>query len=348
MAFVIWMSTGDVGNEAVRQAAADKHAEENRHNTGKVPAFLVKVRSSTEQSVEVTIKITGHTRATRQSDIKSEVAGRIESLTATEGATVSKGDVLLKLSKDTRPSAYRAALAGLKSSEKNYQSIRKLSGSGFQSELELLQARLALEQANQTLAQAKKALDDTTIAAPYGGVVETTRVEIGDLVSPGQNLLRLIDLDPIDVVTYVSEHELSRLKIGQRGRVTLVDGTRHEGTISFIAPSSDTGTGTFETRISLPNPNLTLLQGISADVVLFTERVNAHFMPKSALTLNTAGTIGVKAVSPTSEVVFYPAEIIKDTYDGVYLSGLPSLLELIVDGQDFVKSGSTVRVEKIG
>ena len=236
----------------------------------------------------------------------------------------------------------------MKSSEKKYQSIKKLSGDGYQSELELLRARLALEQAQQTLAVAGKALADTKIVAPYDGVLERKKVEIGDLASPGQSLLTFIDLDPIEVVAYISESEWSTIKVGQRSQVTLIDDSQHDGTVVFIAPSSDTSTGTFEIRISLPNQGLILPQGISASVVLFTDKVNAHFMSKSALTLNTAGTIGVKAVDSDSTVVFYPAEIIKDTHDGVYLSGLPSSLELIVDGQDFVKSGSRVRVEKVG
>ena len=65
-------------------------------------------------------------------------------------------------------------------------------------------------------------------------------------------------------------------------------------------------------------------------------------MPPSALTLNTEGQIGLRTVDDAGLVAFEPVTVLRDTAQGVWLTGLPDTLNVIVVGQEFVTAGVTV------
>ena len=341
-----WMSSGDIGNEAVRAAAAEKEADKNKSTAknSEVP-FLVTVRPSQARDFSRQIRINGRTRAPRSSSVKAELQSRVLEVLVAEGDLVAEGAPLARLSKDTRPAAYASAIAGLERARKNYTAMKDLSAGGYQSELELLSAKEALIKAQQAVTQSKKNLDDTTIKAPYGGIIQKVSVEKGEMTALGTTVVELIDLDPIEVVVFVSERELANITLGSQAEITLLNGEKHVGLVHYIAASSDVRTGTFEVRIRLANPDMRLRAGISSNVTIFGETVLAHFASKSLLTLNAEGLIGVKAVSDNDHVIFYPIEIIEDAEDGIYLGGLPAEVRFIVVGQDFVKTGNMVRTE---
>ena len=58
--------------------------------------------------------------------------------------------------------------------------------------------------------------------------------------------------------------------------------------------------------------------------------------------LQDDGTVGVKAVNDKNIVIFYPTTSVKDTIDGIWVSGLPDKINLIVTGQEYVAVGESV------
>ncbi len=51
---------------------------------------------------------------------------------------------------------------------------------------------------------------------------------------------------------------------------------------------------------------------------------------------------GVKAVNDENIIIFYPTTSVKDTIDGIWVSGLPDKVNLIVTGQEYVAVGESV------
>jgi multidrug efflux system membrane fusion protein len=84
--------------------------------------------------------------------------------------------------------------------------------------------------------------------------------------------------------------------------------------------------------------------GQSASVGLTLGELQAHKVSSSVLSLAADGSIFVNAVDDNNQVVRHEVEIIKNDSDGVWLSGLPKQLRLIVVGQAFVAEGQTVEV----
>jgi membrane fusion protein (multidrug efflux system) len=82
-------------------------------------------------------------------------------------------------------------------------------------------ARARLEEALANLNYAKNQLDDTVIPAPMAGRVTKKNVEIGQVVHPGQPLMAIVSLSDIWVVANFKETELTRVKPGQRVKITV-------------------------------------------------------------------------------------------------------------------------------
>jgi multidrug efflux system membrane fusion protein len=61
--------------------------------------------------------------------------------------------------------------------------------------------------------------------------------------------------------------------------------------------------------------------------------------------LQDDGTIGVKALDLNNTVVFYPIQKVKDTIDGMWVSGLPNEVKLIISGQEYVSSGQLIELK---
>jgi multidrug efflux system membrane fusion protein len=102
-------------------------------------------------------------------------------------------------------------------------------------------------------------------------------------------------------------------------------------------------TRTFEVEITVPNPDLAIRDGQTAAILVSADGARAHRLSQSALTLNNDGKLGVRIVGDGNIVAFMPIELVRDDIDGIWVSGLPDTVDVIVVGQDFVTAGVEVR-----
>jgi multidrug efflux system membrane fusion protein len=119
----------------------------------------------------------------------------------------------------------------------------------------------------------------------------------------------------------------------------LATGREVRGNVTFISRSADQNTRTFEVEITVPNADLTIRDGQTAEIMIGAEGIKAHQLPQSALTLDNSGRLGVRIVKDDQTVGFLPVEMLRDTAQGVWLGGLPDAADVIVVGQDFVTAG---------
>ncbi|UAB89977.1 efflux RND transporter periplasmic adaptor subunit [Ruegeria sp. SCSIO 43209] len=255
------------------------------------------------------------------------------------------------------------AHARLAEAEINLKAARKLSETGFGSEtrrisseaemstaeagiksaeagLEATQA--GIEAATAAVAAAQREIDRLTISAPFKGLLESDTAELGSLMQPGSLCATVIQLDPIKLVGFVPESEVNRIIVGSMATAQLVTGLQVEGRVTFLSRSADETTRTFEVEITVPNPELLIRDGQTANIQIAAEGVKAHLLPQSALTLNNEGELGVRTVVADNVVDFVPIRLLRDTADGVWVGGLPETADIIVIGQEFVTRGVTV------
>ena len=257
------------------------------------------------------------------------------------------------------------AKARLVEAEINFNAANKLSEGGYASETRVASAQAAVSAAQASIASAtagfdstrskiqsaeasvaiaKKEIARTSLTAPFSGILETDTAELGTLLQPGALCAKIIQLDPIKIIGFVPETELDRVNKGSLAVAKLINGQEISGFVTYISRSADQTTRTFKVEIEAKNEDLKISKGQTAEIFIASDGTQAHLLPQSALTLNDDGALGVRTVNNKSKVVFYETDIVRDTMQGVWLTGLPQKTNVIVVGQEYVTDG--VKVEQ--
>ena len=210
----------------------------------------------------------------------------------------------------------------------------------FESTLANLEAQIT--NVKSLLKNIKLDIAKTNISAPFDGIISETMVEETEFISIGTPLFTIIDLDPIKIEGYLSEFDVNKVSVGTNALIEDSNGIKKNGTITFISPSAEISTRTFEITIEANNKDLTYKSGITTKIIIKGSELKAHKIPPSILTLLDDGTVGVKAVNKENNVVFYPTKTIKDTIDGMWVSGLPESVNLIISGQEYISIGEKI------
>lgn len=204
-------------------------------------------------------------------------------------------------------------------------------------------AEASIQAAEAAVASAEREIERVTVRAPFSGLLESDTAELGALLQPGDLCATIIQLDPIKLVAFVPETEVDRVKLGATAIATLATGASDvQGTVTFLSRSADETTRTFRVEIEVDNSDRAISDGQTAEILISGEGATAHILPQSALTLNDAGVLGIRAVDANDNVTFHQVSLLRDTPKGVWLGGLPENLDVIVLGQDFVIAGVKV------
>ncbi len=288
------------------------------------------------------LTLRGRTEADRRVEVRAEIAGLVESDPIRKGAVVAEGDALCRLAPGERPAALAEAQAELREAEVERDAARRLTERGFTAETEALRREAALEAARAKVLRAEIELGRLEMTAPFDGVLESDTAEIGALLQPGSVCAMLIALDPILLVGFASERDVDRLTVGEAATARLVTGREVAGEIRFVARSADPETRTYRVEVAAPNPDLSIRDGMTAEIRIGLEERPAHFIPQSALTLDNDGRLGVRLVDAENRARFAQVEILADAPRGAWLGGLPEEAAIIVVGQEFASEGGPV------
>jgi multidrug efflux system membrane fusion protein len=206
--------------------------------------------------------------------------------------------------------------------------------------LDSLQANI--ETAEAAVARARTEIERLEIAAPFDGLLESDSAELGSWLQPGSLCATVIQLDPIKVVGFVPEAEVNRVEVGARAGARMNDGQDVLARVTFLSRAADPTTRTFRVELTVPNAELSLRDGQTAEIMIESQGVMAHVLAASTLTLNDEGALGVRTIDEESRARFMPVTILRDAQEGVYVSGLPEQVDVITVGQEFVTDEVTV------
>ncbi|RMH39168.1 MAG: efflux RND transporter periplasmic adaptor subunit, partial [Alphaproteobacteria bacterium] len=297
---------------------------------------------STAAEIDAGLVLRGRTEAVRVVEVRAETSGRVISKPLRKGAFVREGDPLCQLDPGTRHADLSEAEARLAEARINYNAATKLAKEGFASSTREASARAQLQSAEAAVERARREIERLTMRAPFEGYLESDTAELGLLLQPGASCATVIQLDPIKMVGFVPEKEIDRVRPGAPARARLITGRELAGTVSFIARSSDPETRTFRVEVTIPNPDLAVRDGQTAEIVIATAATRAHLVPSSALTLDDEGRLGVRVVDADSRARFVPLRVVRDTPRGFWVTGLPDEADVIVVGQEYVTDGAPV------
>ncbi len=334
-----WIASGQFDGQA--DAAAVQKPPADVVSSGAITAVRVQDLKAMPHAREIVLR--GATEAHRMVDLKVETDGRIAAQLVPEGSEVEAGTPLVQLATDDRAARVKEAEALVAQRRIEQQGAVKLAKNGYRSDMDVAAAEAALQAAEALLEAARIELANTTLLAPFSGIVERHLVKAGAFADRGDPVLRLVELDPLVVVAYANEEEVLLLHQGDAGRARLTDGRELTGIVAYVARTGETATRSFRVEIHVANPQGALPAGITADLLIALPAVPAFKVSPAVLALDDQGRLGVKAVDGENRVVFHPVQILDDEADGIWLTGLPDQLRLITVGQEYVKVGETVR-----
>jgi len=339
IAFAAWILSGVPGGVPDSGSSADSARE---------ASMRVSVRYSKARETTRTITVSARTEPDRAIELKAETEGRVVAVEAERGAVVSVGQNIAELDMRDRNSRLAETDALIRQRQLEFEAAEQLRGQQFMSPAEL--ARREAELVSAQAARNRIALDieRTTIGAPFAGLVQDRLIEVGDYIAIGDPIAQLVDVDPLIVVGNVNERDIEALAVGDQGKASILGGPPVTGRIRYISPVADETTRSFRIELAVPNPDMQLRAGTSAELILGAETVEVHAVSPAVLALSLAddGTVGVKIVDDADRVRFLPVEIVQSAGDAVLVSGLPTEARIITVGQGFVVDGEAVVVEE--
>ena len=285
-----------------------KEAATDPAKPAKIEAVAVTVAKATRTQVSLPILATGSLTPSRQTDIGPSVDGIIEQVWVNVGSRVKKGeplfrtrDVDIRLQVKELESQVALARAQQANARNELKRQDALKSGGWVSQSRMDTTKTGADVANAQLgvwearlAQARQMLSDTTVRAPYDGVISRKDVYEGRFMAtrfggmPGgaAGVVQIMGIDPLAVIVNTPSVNFGQLKLGMPARIR-VDGvdTTFDGKVAVINYGVDYKSRGVEVRIALPNKDYKILPGLYAKVELMPE-------PRPALVVDRRVVLG--------------------------------------------------------
>ncbi|MBB5372669.1 efflux RND transporter periplasmic adaptor subunit [Acidocella aromatica] len=224
--------------------------------------------------------------------LSAEVSGIIDTINFESGADVQKGQVLATL----RPNNDPAVLAQLQATAKldaiNYARDQKQFAASAVSQATLDSDRETLAAAQAQVAAQQALMAEKVIRAPFAGRLGIRKVDIGQYISPGTEIVTLEQLDPLYVDFYLPQRTLSEVQPGQTVNLSLdaYPGQSFTATVSAIGAQVDQDTRSVAVRATVPNGKLLLRPGMFASLSVATGAPASYVtLPQTAITYSSYG-----------------------------------------------------------
>lgn len=343
-----------------------------------MPTPTVGVITVAAANVPLETVLTGRAVASTQAEVRPQVNGIIRDRLFTEGSFVRAGQPLYRIDSSLYRAAANESAARLQSARvaavaaearaRRFRSLDDIEAVSRQERDDAVaqagQARASIAEAQAALATSRIQLGYTTVTAPISGIIGRSAFTRGALVTASQaDPLALIQqLDPvyIDINQSSGDFLALRRKLAQgellpataEAKIMLEDGTAYPqtGTVSFAEPVVDEASGTVTIRVTVPNPDGTLVPGMFARVVL-TEgvRPNAILVPQQAVDRAPNGSATVMVVGRDNKVAV--RRIVAERAIGtnwLVSQGLRPGDRVIIEGTGAARPGMAVKVVPAG
>lgn len=332
--------------------------QKQQETTGPKPALSVTITQVTTQPIERTIVASGSVAAWQEIPVGSEVSGlAIKQVLVEEGDSVKKGQLLAKLNdtvlraqlaqQQANVDSARASFVQAQADLKRNQNLRKQGVISVQAEdSALAAARTAaatLVSRQGALAETEARLAQTSITAPADGFISSRSAVIGQIVSAGTELFRIVRDGRLELRADVPETLLSALRPGLMVDVTAGGVKPVEGTIRLVSPSVDTRTRLGTVYITLPMDS-GYRTGMFARASMKTPPSPAFVVPQKAIAYRD-GKAGVFSVSADNVVSFHPVDTgTRMNQEVEIVSGVKEGEQIVVTGAGLLEDGDRVDV----
>jgi RND family efflux transporter MFP subunit len=291
---------GGAGQEGAKQEVAQPAAK--APSVKEVDAITLKAEPFTSR-----IETTGKALPVRESELSSEVPGKISKIFVKQGDLVKKGQVLMRFVQFGFGLGVQQAQAQRKATETQVRQLKLELDRVTRlvekeaapiAQLDQLKAQLEGAQAQSQMAsvgvrQAQKALGDSVLRAPYAGMITDIMHEEGEFCPsmPQTMLVKIVDTSSLEVQAFLPEEVSSDVSVGQKVEVSVESARiKTEGEIIYVANRLDEETQTLEIKVRLANDDGKIKGGAFTRIGIVRRSLdNAILIPLKAISRGPDG-----------------------------------------------------------
>ena len=234
--------------------------------TNKPPPTSVSVADAKSEVIPNLLTAVGDLAAVHQVNVTSDVSGRITEIMFTAGSSVKAGSPLLQLFDGPEQADLASFKAQATVARLSLDRATQLASRQFGPQATVDQAQAAYDQANAGIARTEAVISQKLVRAPFDGELGVRRVEVGQYLTAGTQIVSLTDLSALYANFTTTEKDSAKLKVGQivRIKVDAYPGRSFEGKITTIEPQISTDTRNIRVQATIANPERILKPGMFA------------------------------------------------------------------------------------
>lgn len=325
--------------------ASEADAEDAFANVVNVEAVDVTLNDFTAY-----IRLTGEIEALNDVTISAEESGAIERFFLEKGESVGQGTPIAKIDDRTLRAQVEEAEAAAQLAAERFKRQRQLwEDEQIGSEIAYLEAKYQaeLQSARHELLQTR--LDRTVIRSPISGIFDARYVDTGEMVAPGTQVARVVEVDRVKVSGGVPERFADVVHPGDSARISFeLIGGESVGLISYVGSTVDQRNRTFPIEVVIENPGRVIKPKMVASMLVASHRLrDVVVVPQSSIQRTEDGYEVFVVVERDGRLYAEPRTVrLGPSYENstVVSEGLSVGDRLIVRGHQLVEAGDRVRV----
>lgn len=250
-----------------------------------VTVIKIELNDAVERSSYV-----GKVESSKTVSVFSQYSGVISSIKVREGQSVQAGQVLAEISSETVKSAYVMAKATLEQAQDGYSRMMSVYEKGGVTQVKKKEVETQLRKAEAAEAAAADALNNCSIKAPYSGVIDDIFVEEGEDVSALAPVLRVVNVNSLEIHFPVPEGEVSKVHPGQDAVIEIpAIGKEIEGKVIAKGATASAISHAYDC-VAAPSAGFDgVLPGMSCKVRIITPDVASIVVPVTAVNTDMNG-----------------------------------------------------------
>src|SRR5690349_10345144 len=270
-----------VGFEAFRSSMIKQFFAGN-----KPPPVGVNIAEAKSEVIPNLLTAVGDLAAVHQVNVTSDVNGRITEILFKAGSDVKAGTPLVQLFDGPEQGDLASFKAQSTMAQLSLDRAKQLAARQFSPQAQVDQAQSSYDQAQAGIAKTEAIISQKLVRAPFDGELGVRKVEVGQYLTAGTQIVSLTDLSMLYLNFTVTEKDSGSLKVGQtvRLKVDAFPGRNFEGQISTIEPQIATDTRNIRVQATIANPDRILKPGMFASTtVVLPDKPAVITVPETAV-----------------------------------------------------------------
>jgi multidrug efflux system membrane fusion protein len=252
----------------------------------KPPPSSVSIAEAKSEVIPNLLTAVGDLAAVHQVNVTSDVSGRITDIMFTAGSDVKTGAPLVQLFDGPEQGDLASFKAQATVAQLSLDRAKQLASRQFGPQATVDTAQAAYDQASAGIAKTEAIISQKLVRAPFDGDLGVRKVEVGQFLTAGTQIVSLTDLSTLYANFTITEKDSAQLKVGQTVRIAVdaYPGRTFEGKITTIEPQIATDTRNIRVQATIANPDRILKPGMFATTtVVLPDKPPVVVVPETAV-----------------------------------------------------------------